>query len=94
MVQTHSLAHDRDWLRSLAGQPLAYLGLLGPRSRRELVLRALDWNGAELFAPVGLDIGADGPEQVALSIVAEMLAVNAHREPAHLRTRVGGIHAG
>jgi len=94
VVQTHSLAHDRDWLRSLAGQPLAYLGLLGPRSRRELVLRALDWNGAELFAPVGLDIGADGPEQVALSIVAEMLAVNAHREPAHLRTRVGGIHAG
>ena len=94
VVQTHALAHDRDWLRSLAGQPLAYLGLLGPRSRRELVLRALDWNGAELFAPVGLDIGADGPEQVALSIVAEMLAVNAHREPAHLRTRVGGIHAG
>jgi xanthine dehydrogenase accessory factor len=92
VVQTHSLAHDRDWLRSLSGQPLAYLGLLGPRSRREMVLRALDWNGAELFAPVGLDIGADGPEQVAVSIVAELLAVNARREPAHLRTRAGGIH--
>jgi len=94
VVQTHSLAHDRDWLRSLSGQPLAYLGLLGPRSRRELVLRALKWDGVELFAPVGLDIGADGPEQVAVSIVAELLAVNARREPTHLRARAGGIHAG
>ena len=94
VVQTHSLEHDRDWLRSLSGQPLAYLGLLGPRSRRELVLRALKWDGVELFAPVGLDIGADGPEQVAVSIVAELLAVNARREPTHLRARAGGIHAG
>jgi xanthine dehydrogenase accessory factor len=94
VVQTHSLAHDRDWLRSLSGQPLAYVGLLGPRSRRQVVLRALDWDGVDLFAPVGLDIGADGPEQVAVSIVAELLAVNARREPTHLRARVGGIHAG
>jgi len=46
----------------------------------------------DLFAPVGLDIGADGPEQVAVSIVAELLAVNARREPTHLRARAGGIH--
>jgi xanthine dehydrogenase accessory factor len=92
VVQTHALVHDRDWLRALAEQPLAYLGLLGPRARKEEVLRALSWDDQELFAPVGLDIGADGPEQVAISIVAELLAVNARRPGSHLRAREGGIH--
>jgi xanthine/CO dehydrogenase XdhC/CoxF family maturation factor len=49
-------------------------------------------NGADVFAPVGIDIGADGPEQVAVSIVAELLAVNARRDGGHLRSRTGGIH--
>ena len=60
VVQTHALAHDRDWLRALAGQPLAYLGLLGPRARKEQVLREVPLDGAKLFAPIGIDIGADG----------------------------------
>jgi xanthine/CO dehydrogenase XdhC/CoxF family maturation factor len=95
VVQTHALAHDRDWLRALLSQPVAYLGLLGPRARKEEVLRQLGAGEPEkLFAPVGLDLGADGPEQVAISIVAEMLAVHAGREPSHLRARAGGIHAG
>ena len=92
VVQTHALAHDRDWLRALAGQPLTYLGLLGPRTRKEQVIRTLSWESQELFAPIGLDIGADGPEQVAISIVAELLAVNARRPGGHLRAREGGIH--
>ena len=40
-----------------------------------------------VFGPVGLDIGADGPEQIALCIVAELLAVRSAREPGHLRER-------
>jgi xanthine dehydrogenase accessory factor len=43
---------------------------------------------------VGLDLGADGPEQVALSIVGELLAVCDDREPRHLRHRERGIHVG
>lgn len=93
VVQTHALAHDRDWLRALADQPLAYLGLLGPRVRRDQVLRELALDTEKLFAPVGLDVGADGPEQVAVSIVAELLAVHARRDGGHLRSRQGGIHA-
>jgi len=92
VVQTHALAHDRDWLRALAAQPLAYLGLLGPRVRKEQVLRALSWDDAKLFGPIGLDIGADGPEQVAISIVAELLAVLSRRHGGHLKARSGGIH--
>lgn len=92
VVQTHALVHDRDWMRALADQPLAYVGLLGPRVRREEVLGDLAVDGAKVFAPIGLDIGADGPEQVAVSIVAELLAVNARRQPIHLRARSGGIH--
>ena len=93
VVQTHSLQHDREWLRALLPQPLAYLGLLGPRGRREELLKQLGTTADTLFAPVGLDLGAEGPEQVAVSIVSEMLAVRAGRPPLHLRDRRGGIHA-
>jgi len=94
VVQTHSLQHDREWLRALLPQPLAYLGLLGPRGRREEILKQLAMAAEDLYAPVGLDLGAEGPEQVAVSIVSEMLAVRAGRPPLHLRDRRGGgIHA-
>lgn len=95
VVQTHSLAHDREWTRALLGQPVAYLGLLGPRARKEELLRQLGVEEPErLFAPVGLDLGAEGPEQVAVSVVAEALAVHAGREPVHLRAKKSGIHDG
>jgi len=93
VVQTHALIHDRDWLRALLPLPLAYVGLLGPRGRSEEILRQLGSGPADrLFSPVGLDIGADGPEQVAVSIVAELLSVHSAREPNHLRARTRGIH--
>jgi xanthine/CO dehydrogenase XdhC/CoxF family maturation factor len=93
VVQMHALVHDRDWLSALLPLPLSYLGLLGPRRRKEEILRQLDAAGSDkLFAPVGLDLGADGPEQVAISIVAEMLAVLAGHAPVHLRDARGGIH--
>ncbi len=93
VVQTHSLQHDRDWLRALLAQPLSYVGLLGPGGRKEELLRQLGAQPSEkLFAPVGIDLGAEGPEQVAVSIVSELLAVRAGRAPGHLRDRRGGIH--
>jgi xanthine/CO dehydrogenase XdhC/CoxF family maturation factor len=95
VVQTHSLAHDREWMRRLLSCPVAYLGLLGPRARKEELLRQLDAAATDrIFAPVGLDLGAEGPEQVAVAIVAEMLAVRAGRQPGHLRARQGSLHDG
>ena len=87
-------------LRALLPRPLAYLGLLGPKKRAERILADLARDGlaitaemrARLHAPVGLDLGAESPEQVALAIVAEMQAVLAHRDARPLRERTRPIH--
>ncbi len=91
---THSFAHDRDWLRAFLATDARFIGLLGPRDRRDEILRQLGADDeARVFGPVGLDLAADGPEQIAVSIVAELLAVRAGREPGHLRDREAAIHA-
>lgn len=95
VVKTHSLEHDREWIRRLLATETSYIGVLGARARIQEILREL---GAEdddrIFGPVGLDLGADGPEQIAVSVVAELLALLSGREPGHLRAREGFIHAG
>ncbi len=94
VVKTHSLKQDTEWVRRLAGTDVFYIGILGPRKRTMKILADLGIEGDErIFGPVGLDLGADGPEQVALSIVAELLAVRARREPHHLRLRESAVHA-
>jgi xanthine dehydrogenase accessory factor len=95
VVKTHSLAHDREWARRLLAAGLPYVGMLGPRDRTETILREIGAGPADterVFGPVGLDLGADGPRQVALSIVAELLAFVSQREPRHLSQRQEAIH--
>ena len=101
VVMTHHYRHDRPLLRHLLPLRLAYLGLLGPRLRAERILSDIAAEGLaitremreRLHAPVGLDLGADGPDEVALSIVAEMSAVLAGRSGRPLRERDLPIHA-
>lgn len=94
VVKTHSLAHDREWVRRLLAAGLPYVGVLGPRARTKSILKEIGMPGdGRVFGPVGLDLGADGPRQVALSIVAELLAFTAGREPKHLAERKEAIHA-
>jgi xanthine dehydrogenase accessory factor len=101
VVMTHHYVHDVPLLRNLLARPLAYVGLLGPRKRAEKILSDLAAAGAvvtpaqraRLHAPVGLDLGADAPEQVALAIVAEIQAVLGGREGRPLRERTRPIHA-
>jgi xanthine dehydrogenase accessory factor len=100
VVMTHHYVHDVPALRGLLPRPLAYLGLLGPRSRAERILSDLAAAGlaitpgqrAQLRAPVGLDLGAEAPEEVALSILAEIQAVLGGRDARPLRERTGPIH--
>ncbi len=78
MVMSHHLATDRTYLRALAASAVPYVGLLGPRRRREQLLADLGDAGkrlaSRLHGPAGLDIGARGAESIALSIVAEIHA--------------------
>ena len=79
IVMSHHLMTDQAYLEQLAEVPAGYLGVLGPKDRRERLLSALgDADKAlegRLKGPVGLDIGADDPESIALSLLAEMHAV-------------------
>ena len=90
VIMTHNFAHDRKLIRWLSEKPLKYLGMLGPRRRTDQLLG--DLQPAELRAPVGLDIGAESPEEVALSIVAEINAVLRGRTGGPISQREGPIH--
>lgn len=94
VVMTHSLKRDAEWVRRLAGTAVPYIGVLGPRARTAKILEEPGVEGrGRVYGPVGLDLGADGPEQVALSIVAEVLSVWTGREPRHLREREVAVHS-
>ena len=100
VIMTHHYRHDLPLLRALLPRPLAYLGLLGPRKRTEKILSDLVADGfaltpgmrARLHAPVGLDLGADNPGEVALAILAEMQSVLSGRDARPLRDRRKPIH--
>ncbi len=93
VVKNHSLAQDREWARRLLTAGVPYVGMLGPHARTESILREIGMNrDGRVFGPAGLDLGADGPRQVALAIVAELLAFIAGREPRHLCERKEAIH--
>jgi xanthine/CO dehydrogenase XdhC/CoxF family maturation factor len=94
ILMSHNYLRDIAYLRSFLDAPLAYLGVLGPRGRTEQMLAEIGAPGAiaRLHAPAGLDIGAEGPEEVAQSIIAEILAVIRGRSGGPLRDRRGSIH--
>jgi xanthine/CO dehydrogenase XdhC/CoxF family maturation factor len=102
LVMTHNYAHDQALLKFLLASPARYIGVMGPRKRTERMLQELaesdngfrltETDRARLYAPVGLDIGANTPQEIALSIVAEMRATTQAREGGHLCRRHAPIH--
>ncbi len=100
VVATHNFLDDRIALDELLETPVPYVGLMGPRERFEEILDDFEAEGRSLseadferiYTPVGLDLGGDSPDDIALSIVAEVQAVSEGREPDHLRNREGPIH--
>src|SRR5882672_5704421 len=97
VVMNHNFADDQAYVRALMKTPVAYVGMLGPRQRTERILRNLIAEGpmdeGRVYGPVGLDIGTDGAEQVALAVIAEILAVRSGRRARSLRERRAAIHA-
>ncbi len=100
MIMTHSFTRDRELLRVLLPRAPRYVGLLGPKARTTRLLDELAEEGvvfpeenlARLHGPAGLDLGAETPEEIAVSIVGEMQAVLAGRGGGGLRDRTAPIH--
>jgi xanthine dehydrogenase accessory factor len=84
IIMSHHFATDLAYLRVVAETEIPYVGLLGPIVRRERLMAELGAGAARLRsrlrAPVGLDLGAAGPESIALAIVAEIQGTLAGRE--------------
>jgi xanthine dehydrogenase accessory factor len=87
VVVTRGHTHDLAAMRALAGRPLRYVGMIGSRAKVARVFEALAADGApaewlrRVRAPIGLQIGAVTPEEIAVSIVAELVAVRRGAAP-------------
>jgi xanthine dehydrogenase accessory factor len=96
IVKSHNYGRDFAALCHLLKLDLPYVGLLGPRKRRDQLLNAVLDEGiaieAEVFAPAGLDLGAETPEELALALVSEIQATFAGATAESLRDRKAPIH--
>jgi xanthine dehydrogenase accessory factor len=100
VVMTHNFLRDKEYVRSLIGSPAAYIGMLGPGARTERLLMELRGEGVEIseadreriHGPAGLDLGGEGPEEIAQAIISEIVAVKRQRAGGFLRDRPGPIH--
>jgi len=88
VLMTHHLGHDRTYLSQVVDASLPYIGLLGPRARRNRLLDEINATNVHVFGPAGLDIGAEMPESIALAIVAEIHAF-LNRRDGKMLTRTG-----
>jgi xanthine/CO dehydrogenase XdhC/CoxF family maturation factor len=91
-VMTHSYRQDRHWLGLALQAAPAYIGQLGPKERTERLLAQIGTSTSALHYPMGLDLGGDAPQSVALAILAEMTAVMNQRQGGMLRHRGKPIH--
>lgn len=100
ILMSHNYEYDRDVLRKLLKTPTPYIGILGPRKRFDKMLQEFEAQHIALstedfqriHSPIGLDIGAETPDEIALSILAEIQSKFANRSGGFLKYRSGPIH--
>jgi len=100
LLMTHNYNYDMAMLRQLLQKNISYIGMLGPKKKKERMLNELKDEGlifteqqlSVLHSPVGLDIGAETSEEIALSILAEIKALFAGKDVQSLRTLKEAIH--
>jgi xanthine dehydrogenase accessory factor len=94
VIMTHTFLHDLALLTAIFPSPIPYIGLLGPKSRGDELLAQIGEASSERFhSPIGLDLGGETPEEIALAIVAEIQAVLNQRDGKSLREVGRPIHA-
>ncbi len=101
VLMTHNYQYDLSVLKLLLDEPhLSYIGILGPKKKYQRMLDELKREGIQLteeqaskvFAPVGLELGAETPAEIGLSVLSEILAVLNKVNVGHLRERNSPIH--
>lgn len=101
VLMSHNFANDLKFLIELKETKPAYIGLLGPAHRREKLLSQLIEYYPEIdekfidqiHGPAGLNIGAETPQEIAISILSEILSVVRNKKPILLKEKKGGIHS-
>ncbi len=99
VVVTRGHQHDLDAMRALAARDLKYLGLIGSRAKVARIYDALLAEGMpaeclqRVHAPIGLDIGAVTPAEIAISILAELIAVTRGVDTASMSMKTVRIKA-
>jgi len=101
LIMTHNYSHDFQYLKQGIISDVEYLGLLGPKQRTLRLLQELKTEGVvytseqfrRLHAPVGLDLGAESEQEIALSVVSEVQAAMSSRRGGFLRDKNGPIHS-
>jgi xanthine dehydrogenase accessory factor len=95
VIMSHNYLRDVDYLGSLIGKGAPYIGCLGPGERLERMLKDLSVRGIDpgpnerIFGPAGLDLGADGPTEIAWAILSEILTVRRQRRGGFLVEKKG-----
>jgi len=101
VLMTHNFNYDKAMLKALFNEEVAYIGMLGPKKKLNRILDELHEEGNSfterqlsiIHSPVGLDIGAETPEEIALSIIAEIKGVLAKRSATSLKNKSDHIHS-
>ena len=100
VVMTHNFLRDKAYLRGLLTTDARYVAMLGPAARTQRLLMELEEEGtpitdegrSRIHGPAGLDLGAEGPEEIAQSIIGEIVAVRRGRDGGFLKERPTPIH--
>ena len=95
VIMTHNYFDDRDIIKFLLPTSIPYLGVMGAKKRTAKILEELNPTPtqlAKLYSPIGLDIGADTPAEIASAIITEIQAVVANRHGGFLKHRVQPLH--
>ena len=99
VLMTHDFDRDLAILTHLISIDFkGYVGILGPLKRMQKIIKQLELLSVNIgdksfFGPIGLDIGAEGPNEIALSIVSEIIAYNSSRDGSSLKNRIKSIHS-
>jgi len=97
LLMTHNFEYEVVVLEHLLPLQLPYIGILGPKKKGLKLIERLEMKGIQvltsnIYSPMGLDNGAEGSEEIALSALAEIKAVLSKKQPIFLREKDGPIH--